>query len=528
MIRRLPLLFFALVLPLLLVVTLGFASQIQAGVAYDICASSCTYSTIQMAVSQAPENTPLNIANETFVENVEITRSVILIGAGSTGPDLTIIDGQVTETVILIRNGVNVSISDVIIQNGDTTNFNGGGGLLNENGTVTLTNSIVQNNLALNGAGISNLGTMTLDNVTVRNNVADDLVGNISICTTGCSGGGIYNMGLMTLTNNSTIHGNSSRFGGGLENDGGTVNAANIVVYGNTAVNDAESAGGGIENQGTMTLTNSTVRDNNAILGGGVANFGALTVSGSDLYGNVTTSLGQGGGIHNSFDLTVQTSNIHDNTAGTGGGGGISSDGGEVVVGQTAVYNNSATGSGGGIVHNVTLGSGSFDISNSTLSGNSTQGFGGGLRNAGTASTSTSLNNVTFRNNQAVVVNGQSVSVLAGTVTAKNSIFAISQSGNNCGGTISSQGYNLSTDNTCNPNGTTDLTNSNPQLGPLQNNGGSTLTHALLPGSPAIDSGSGCPAVDQRGVTRGAACDRGAYEYDVALQSVYLPFVIRP
>ena len=53
-----------------------------------------------------------------------------------------------------------------------------------------------------------------------------------------------------------------------------------------------------------------------------------------------------------------------------------------------------------------------------------------------------------------------------------------------------------------------------PRLGPLQDNGGPTPTHALLLGSPAIDASSACPATDQRGVTRpqGAGCDIGAFE----------------
>jgi hypothetical protein len=226
----------------------------------------------------------------------------------------------------------------------------------------------------------------------------------------------------------------------------------------------------------------------------------------------------------------VQTSNIYDNEAGSGGGGGISSEGGEVVVEGTAVYNNHATGFGGGIVHNVLAGDNNFEITNSTISGNSTSGSGGGLRNAGMANTS--LNNVTLRNNTAVVVAGQSVSVQAGTLTAQNSIIS-NQTGSNCSGVspvISSNGYNIASDSSCGLNGTGDLSNTNPLLGPLQNNGGSTLTHALLIGSPAIDSGSGCPAVDQRGVARpfGAVCDRGAYEFNVDTQSVYLPLVLRP
>jgi hypothetical protein len=146
---------------------------------------------------------------------------------------------------------------------------------------------------------------------------------------------------------------------------------------------------------------------------------------------------------------------------------------------------------------------------------------------------STTLNNVTLSNNSSIVAAGQSVSVVGGTLSAKNSLINgpnLGGSRTNCSGTISSNGYNIANDSSCGLNGTADRPNTNPLLGSLQNNGGGTQTHALLIGSPAIDSGSGCPAVDQRGVARpfGDACDRGAYEFDVVTQSVYLPFVIRP
>jgi hypothetical protein len=75
---------------------------------------------------------------------------------------------------------------------------------------------------------------------------------------------------------------------------------------------------------------------------------------------------------------------------------------------------------------------------------------------------------------------------------------------------------NVLTDATCFA-GASDLVVADAGLGPLADNGGPTLTHALLAGSPAIDAADDgiCPATDQRGVTRpqGAACDVGAYEY---------------
>ena len=95
-----------------------------------------------------------------------------------------------------------------------------------------------------------------------------------------------------------------------------------------------------------------------------------------------------------------------------------------------------------------------------------------------------------------------------------------------CAGTITSNGYNLSSDGSCNFNGPGDMNNINPDLGPLQYNGGPTQTMALLPGSLAIDGGNpaGCTdglgnllKTDQRGMLRPdsedtAGCDIGAYE----------------
>jgi Ca2+-binding RTX toxin-like protein len=84
-----------------------------------------------------------------------------------------------------------------------------------------------------------------------------------------------------------------------------------------------------------------------------------------------------------------------------------------------------------------------------------------------------------------------------------------------CGGSLISQGHNLVGDRggcAFTPRGG-DQTNVNPQLGPLAANGGSTFTHALRPGSPAINGGNGAAApIDQRGVPRGLP-DMGAYEF---------------
>ena len=111
-------------------------------------------------------------------------------------------------------------------------------------------------------------------------------------------------------------------------------------------------------------------------------------------------------------------------------------------------------------------------------------------------------------------------------VELKNSMLTQGALGETCfadsWGTITSNGNNLDSQNSCHLTAAGDITNTNPLLGPLHDNGGRTLTHALLPGSPAIDAGDdlACAAapvngIDQRGVPRpqGAACDIGAYEY---------------
>jgi hypothetical protein len=117
---------------------------------------------------------------------------------------------------------------------------------------------------------------------------------------------------------------------------------------------------------------------------------------------------------------------------------------------------------------------------------------------------------------------GGGISALA---TLQNSIVA-NNVGGNCSGTMTSNGYNLSSDGTCNFDKTGDLNNTDPKLGQLGNHGGPTQTIPLLSGSPAIDAGNpgGCTdgqghllKTDQRGKPRpdkedSGGCDMGAYE----------------
>ncbi len=247
-----------------------------------------------------------------------------------------------------------------------------------------------------------------------------------------------------------------------------------VVLSGLTITNGSDGVGGGIFNRGTLTLNNSIVSRNQASLGGGIHNVGTLTLNNSTVSGNFVGGVDvYGGGISNYGMLTLNNSTVSGNVAAgydysTSFGGGISNDGG------TATLNNS------------------------TVSGNRGD-YGDGIYNQG----SITVNSSTF--------SGNSIFNDGGTLSTRNTII------DGVYGNLGSLGYNL-IGNTQGGSGfhPTDLLNVNPLLGPLQDNGGPTFTHALLPGSPALDAGDNtdAPEFDQRGLPRIVAdtIDIGAFE----------------
>ncbi|MBI4498578.1 MAG: hypothetical protein HY689_11830, partial [Chloroflexi bacterium] len=340
--------------------------------------------------------------------------------------------------------------------------------------------TVRKGNTASWGGGVYNAGTLTVSQSTISDNSA------------AVSGGGVYNEDTLTVSQ-STISDNSSDEGGGILTSWGTATVSSSTLSGNSA----SSYGGGIyqTSLGTLTVVNSTISANSAFSGGGISNhWGTLTVSQSTISGNSATG---GGGITNgnSGTATVNQSTISVNSA-SGDGGGVYNSG-TLVISNSTFSGNYAT-SGGGILNEGTL-----TVSQSAISGNSSDHYGGGIANTGT---------LTLRN-----------SIIAGnTATTYNNCYASVA--------FTSNGYNLSSDASCFTAGGTDLLNTDPLLGPLQDNGGPTFTHALLAGSPAIDAvplaactdAAGNPlTADQRGALRpfdgnsdgAAACDSGAFEF---------------
>jgi hypothetical protein len=309
------------------------------------------------------------------------------------------------------------------------------------------------------------------------------------------------NMNTVVAIPNSNTHvvlsGLTIRNGGEGVSNAGTTTISNTVIADNVFISDFGANGGGIYNTGTLTLERTTV-SNNEIgspqgYGGGIYNDGTLTINDSAITGNSSGCMDTYGiGIYNDRTLVVNRSTISGNSSSrsvVSYGGAIDNDHGTATVNNSTLYGNSVSGSfiGGGIYN-----TGAMTINNSTVSSNSTK-YGG-------------------------IVNSDGTIILQNTIVADN--------GENCSGTMTSNGYNLSSDNTCNFKGSGDLNNTEPNLGPLQNNGGPTQTLAEFLGSPTIDAGNpeGCTdgqgqllKTDQRGFPRPdkedpSGCDMGAFE----------------
>ena len=251
----------------------------------------------------------------------------------------------------------------------------------------------------------------------------------------------------------------------------------------------------------TVAVSGVTIRHGvTAQFGGGISNSGILTLSDSVVSFN--TSADRGGGIFNGGggQLTLVDSILSDNTSTVNAGGGIISFGSLTITGSTVSGN--VAGGAGGVFSN-----GTWTLSNSTISNNNSA-----FVVFGTAT----LNNLTMSGNAGTTQ-------VSGTVITRNSIFA---DNGGCTGTLDSLGFNLFYNTDCTLNGETtgNVTGIDPLLGSLADNGGPTFTHALLPGSSAIDAGSCTDSedspvtTDQRGAARpqGVTCDVGAFEFTLS------------
>jgi hypothetical protein len=377
--------------------------------------------------------------------------------------------------------------------------------------TITLGSTLpdIASDMSVSGPGASQLTISGNDaeQVLIVSQGATASISGLSIadglCDSACGsqGGGVLNEGTLTLDgvnvtdNTASASGGTNAFpeGGGIENNSGaTLTITDSSVSDNTAsasgaTNQNGPRAGGIMNRGTLTLSRSTMNGNAAA---------------ADAMGGAFASA-NGGAITNFAMLTVRRSTVSGNSA--TGTGGVTANGGDA-----------------GAIGNANSPSVDVTIDRSTLSMNVASGNVGGLAVPGGTATVTGS---TLSHNSAPV--NANATVFANT-TFENTIVANPLGGGeNCGGGGTSAGHNLedgSAPGTCGFTRATDL-HADPLLDVLADNGGPTVTRALLTGSPAIDAGKSLGAnTDQRGEPRpfdfdsianasgGDGADIGAFE----------------
>ncbi len=276
-----------------------------------------------------------------------------------------------------------------------------------------------------------------------------------------------------------------------------------------------------VDNGALLQLNNLTLANgSNACCGGGIQNRGIVDLNRVVMTGHFATASGIGGNpgrgaaIFNEPGgfITIKDSTLANNQA-RSSGGAIRNEG-TLTVFTSTFKNNDGYAGGGGAIANL----GKLLVYTSTFSGNHSAGAGAIWNNAGASAviySSTFVNNYTYTNGPSFALEN------AGTMVLYNSILSAASGGTNCNGSVTSLGFNLSNDQSCNLTKWSDQQGVDPKLGPLAQNGGPTETYLPLKGSPAIDMGF-CIGFDQRGYSRhvnlifrlhpGNNCDIGAVE----------------
>lgn len=511
-----------------------------------------------------------------------ITTTCTIDGGGN-----VTIDGAGASAILSISSGGSLTVQDITLTNG--FNASAGGGAIVNSGTLAIDQCTLSNNrtaAAFSGGAIWSSGPLTITDSELSGNQAGnggalyatstaaivDITGcdfhdNATLNTTNGWGGAILDGdGSPVTITSSNLATNSARFGGAIYVGLG---AALSVSEGTITGNDAVGGGGGVfmgtDSAGSFhntELSTNSVTGNIGALpgtgGGAISSAGTLSVTETTLSGNTAGAYNGGAILVAGVLLTTESSVFNGNSASNGGGIQVS-DQSSISVTNCTISGNAATvGLGGGINNSVSAGS--MSISGSTLSGNSASSSGGGIANgnslgltnctisgntaavnggglfllANSGLPSANLMNVTVAENDAAAAGGiyHPGTSLSGDITLQNTLLAQNSGGNlvranTTGGTIKSNGSNLSDDDSGNAlltaAGDKSGTSFDAKLGPLADNGGETQTHLLGIGSDAIDAGNpaGAPTVDQRGVPRpqGPAFDIGAVEGTGAILS---------
>ena len=422
----------------------------------------------------------------------------------------------VTGNTIIDTNSAVTSGGAVYIAGGDTTltsaivstnDAPSGGGIQLDGGTLTLNgNAAVSQNTANNGAGISAAsGTVSIIGGTIDSNVASNKGGAIFIFDSSVSADGT------AFELNSAV----SEAGGVFVDPTSTFDVSNAIFDGNNTTGSLllePADGGAIHTLGTTSIEGTVFDSNSAAdgVGGAVYNAGAASISTSTFTNNSVANGGSGpvagGALYNIGEVSIDSSTFNGNNAPSFGGGAIYNvfDAASLETSGVAnITNSTITGNtssnGGGIANNSGA---TLDIVSSTIAGNTAVNSGGGIWNDDTTSSSVTM---------------------TGSILADNiSVFTLE-----CNGTIDSGGYNIVGaepfigfcffNSTVGDQVGTTGSPIDPMLLALADNGGPTQTMAPDTGSPAIDAipAASCSvSIDQAGNTRpdGLGCEIGALE----------------
>ncbi len=460
---------------------------------------------------------PTNLYNRPFsglpfvTDDVTITGPVVIDGGGE----------SINAHIFITNAGGKLTLVNMVVQNGYSSG--GGGAILSLGGSDIiniLTSSFQNNNVAGNGGAINAVGQVNI--------LASNFSGNKALGTDGPwgdaqgAGGAIYVTGYNSLNISlSNFAGNIATEGGGAIYTGAdsgeitdTVFNGNIVD--DDAPNDDTDGGGAIYNfsndsDSSLTIVRSAFNGNLSFdaPGGAIYNAsdGYLHMRDSSLNGNIAGTLSNeemGGGIYNQEVLDIRRVMFLGNVASLGNGGAVANDrtGVGTFANVTFTANGAPDGYGGAIWNGNTQTGGPASyvyLYNSTLALNASQNDGAAIFNQ---------------------TDGNHETILANTIVDGIPVV------DSCNEGLTSQGHNIDSGTTCGLNQSSDQSDTDPGLEALDFNGGplvSLLTHALEPGSAAIDAGDNSVCgndyvenLDGRSDPRpkGITCDVGAYETD--------------
>jgi len=485
-------------------------SQAQAATLTVTSTADSGAGTLRQAIADANTGDVINfsVSSDTITltsGQIEVDKALTITGPGQ--DSLTIKSSGAPDRVFYFSSGAS-SVSGLTIANGDTTGYAG-----------------IEGD---NGGCINSVVPLTLDDVSILD------------CTANSTsyGGGIFTTDDLTISN-ASIDGNQADVGGGILSNGNLTITLNDVTL---SQNTATSQGGALycNTNTTLQVSDSLFILNQSPLGAGILSTGGtLSFSGTTLSSNTATSFG---GALYALNASVSMEDVAMAGNFASWGAAIFMQGfptASLSLSRATLSNNTATDAtiaeGGGIYLDGT--SSTATLSNVTIANNQATGagtaFGGGIT---LSQASVTLNNVTIAGNSATTDGGGLSLVNGATASIQNSILSgnAAASGPDCSGSLTSLDYNLIQDDSgCTLSGSTDHTiiGEDPQLGPLQNNGGAYNTMALATTSPAVNAGNpstpgsggaSCAATDERGVSRpqGSACDIGAFELAPGLLSL--------